>query len=176
VRKKLVLLVAVAATALLGAASTAGAQDPIPKNPVEACAWLEANEPDLYSLIATKPGACVSTLASVGLEGLLAGELPSNAAVVGQCKSLEQTDFLAFTPEDGRAYPYQFYWFIPGLLMDLAQAGLITPAQLEFGLAYYESIRDQLVAKNRAGCVSILEMLHPAGGVMAPIFALLPPG
>lgn len=173
-KRKLVLLVAVGAAAVLGAPATAGAQTlpTLPKNPVQACAWLEANAPDLYGFIATKPGGCVSTIASVGLEGLMEGALPSNAAVVGNCKALEEADFAAYTPEDGRPYPYQFYFYLPDLLTELEAAGLITEAQLAAGLGYYASVSDQLYAKNRAGCARVLELLH--GGILNPIFALFP--
>ena len=100
------------------------------------------------------------------------GSLPSGAAVVGNCKALEETDFAAYTPEDGRPYPYQFYFYLPDLLAEREAAGLITEAQLEAGLAYYASVSDQLYAKNRAECARVLGRLH--GGILDPIFALFP--
>jgi hypothetical protein len=111
-------------------------------SPTAVCAWLAAEQPELYAFIATKPGACESTIASVGLEGLMAGAFPSGAAAIGNCKFLE-ANFFVGNPDfglpdylgDGRAYPYQFYWF----------EGMNDP---------------NLYAKNRADCVRILELLH----------------
>ena len=111
-------------------------------SPTAVCAWLATEQPELYAFIATKPGACESTIASVGLEGLIAGAFPSRAAAIGNCKFLE-ANFFVGTPGlelpdylgDGRAYPYQFYWF--------------------------EGVDDpNLYARNRADCVRILELLH----------------
>ncbi len=130
-----------AAGAVAGAAATPAAAAPV--NPAKACADLAASNPELFGFIATKPGACQSSIASVGLEALQNGAFPSNAAAVGNCKTLERTMFQDYTPEDGRAYPYQFYHFIPGL-----------PAE----------IRSQLYARNRADCVAILKKVH--GGLL----------
>lgn len=115
-------------------------------SPKETCAWLEANMPEAYAFIATKPGACESSVASVGVEALMAGAFPSTAAAVGQCKFLEE-NFFTGNPDfglpdylgDGKAYPYQFYWF--------------------------EGVDDpNLYATNRADCLRILELLHGGYG------------
>jgi hypothetical protein len=169
-------IVALAATVVIGAAAAAPASaqelPELPKSPAKACAALsQATEgplAELYSFIATKPGACQSSLASVGLEALAAFAFPSNAAAVGNCKSLEQSTFPAYTPEDGRAYPYQFYWDIQILLGELEAAGVPGAAE---AAAYYDSIAPQLHARNRAGCVNVLRAVH--GGLMDPVFGFL---
>jgi hypothetical protein len=138
--KKLIVSL-LAAGAVAGAAATPAAA--APESPAKTCAALAASNPELFGFIGTKPGACQSTVASVGLEALMQGAFPSNAAAVGNCKTLEATMFQAYTPEDGRAYPYQFYHFVPGL-----------PAE----------IRSQLYARNRADCVRVLKRIH--GGLL----------
>jgi len=134
------LAVACAAAAIPFA--VANAEPEIPNNPVEACEWLEENIPEAYEFIATQPGACESSIASVGVEALMAGAFPSTATAVGNCKFLE-ANFFGGNPDmglpdyldDGKTYPYQFYWF----------EGLDDP---------------NLYAKNRADCVRIVELLH----------------
>jgi hypothetical protein len=158
-------LLAAAALAAVSAAPASAQAPALPKNPVKACAALAQLDPEFYGFIATKPGACQSTLAAVGVDGLLGGAFPSNAAAIGNCKNLEQTTFPAYTPEDGRAYPYLFYW-------DLRQ--LLDILGLQEAAAYYDSIRSQLVARNRAECVQVLRRVH--GGLMNPVFEALPPG
>jgi hypothetical protein len=128
-----------AATAL---PAVGAAAEEAPRSPHQACAWLEENAPDAYEFIATKPGGCESTLASVGLDAVAGGAFPSNASAIGNCRFIEQS-FMVGNEElgipdylgDGRAYPYQFYWF--------------------------EGVDDpNLYAENRADCVRILELLH----------------
>jgi len=46
-------------------------------------------------------GGCVSTVASVGIDALIAGAFPSTAAAIENCKFLEQNAF--------GGYPYSFY-------------------------------------------------------------------
>ena len=171
---RFILTLATTAAIAVAAAAPAQAQElpELPKSPAKACAELsQATEgplAELYSFIATKPGACQSALASVGLEALAAFSFPSNAAAVGNCKSLEKSTFPAYTPEDGRAYPYQFYWDIRILLGDLEAAGVPGAAE---AAAYYDSIAPQLYAPNRAGCVNVLRPVH--GGLMDPVFGFL---
>jgi hypothetical protein len=111
-------------------------------SPKQICADLAVQDPEAYAFLNTKPGACVSSVASVGVEALMAGAFPSTAAAVGNCKMLEQTAFLdPAEPNPGGPYPYQFYWF----------AG---------------SDPDLFTAKNRAGCLSLLEQFHT--GELAP--------
>lgn len=45
-------------------------------------------------------GGCVSSLSSIGLDALMAGEFPSRAAAVANCKAIE--DMVG-------GYPYYFY-------------------------------------------------------------------
>jgi hypothetical protein len=167
--KKLLLAMSVA-TALVVAAPAQAQEPALPKSPAKACALLAEADPELYGFIATKPGACQSTLAAVGLEALAAGGFPSTAAAVGNCRFLERETFPAYTPEDGRAYPYQFYWDLRILLGQLADADVPGAAE---AAAYYDSIASQLFVRNRAGCVRVLRTLHPDGGIMGPVFAFL---
>lgn len=166
------LLLAISLVTGLAVAAPAQAQGPpdLPKSPAKACALLAEMDPELYGFIGTQPGACQSTLASVGLEAFAAGGFPSQAAAVGNCKFLERETFPAYTPDDGRAYPYQFYWDIRILLGQLATAGVPGAAD---AAEYYDSIASQLFVRNRAGCVRVLRILHPDGGVMGPVFGFL---
>lgn len=164
--KKLIL--AAAATATLVATGAAPAQAAADQNPKATCAWLAENAPDQYEFVATKRGACESTVARYGIDHVLAFGFPSNAAAVGNCKTLEKTTFQAYTPEDGRAYPYQFYWDIRILLGGLADAGVPGAAD---AAAYYDSVASQLYAANRAGCVRVLRRVHD--GLMGPVFGFL---
>jgi hypothetical protein len=161
-RRILLTLTAVIALTAVTAGTAAAAPS---KSPAKQCAALAASDPELYGFIATKPGACQSTLASVGLEALAGGAFPSNAAAIGNCKTLEATAFQAYTPEDGRAYPYQFYWDLRAMIEGVPG--------LEGAREYYDSIADQLVARNRAGCVAVLRRVH--GGLVNPFFEQLPP-
>jgi hypothetical protein len=158
------LTTVLAAAAALAALSAAPAVAAPAKSPAKTCAQLAQSNPELYGFIATKPGACQSTLAAVGLDALGTGAFPSTAAAVGNCATLEKTTFPAYTPQDGRVYPYQFYWDIRILL---GQLGLTEAA------AYYDSIKPQLIAKNRAGCVDVLRRVH--SGIMNPVFEALGP-
>jgi hypothetical protein len=114
-------------------------------SPVVVCAYLRDNVPDAYEFLNTKPGACVSSIASVGRVALEEGAFPSIAAAIGNCKFLEATAFMdPAEPNPGGPYPYQFYWF-----------GGSDP--------------DQYTANNRAGCVKLLYKFHtgqlpPLGG------------
>ncbi len=151
--KRLTTLLAATAAATAFAAAPASAQEQeLPKSPAKACAILAQEVPPpppgqtLYQFIGTKPGACQSTLASVGLDGLASGAFPSNAAAIGNCKSLEKTAFMAQTPEDGKPYPYDFY------------LGMAPP-----------QLRPLLHADNRSECVAVLRRIH--GGLLGP-----PPG
>jgi hypothetical protein len=128
--KKLIVSL-LAAGAVAGAAATPAAA--APESPAKTCAALAASNPELFGFIGTKPGACQSTVASVGLEALMQGAFPSNAAAVGNCKELERTLFLAGKPAGARPYPYAFYG------------------------------APQLTANNRADCVRILRRIHAEG-------------
>lgn len=140
--KRLMSAVAVLLAAAAIPFTVANAEPAIPSSPAKACEWLAENEPDAYEFIATKPGACESSIASVGVEALMMGAFPSTASAVGNCKFLEATFFggnaemgIPDYLDDGKTYPYQFYWF--------------------------EGVEDpNLFAKNRADCVRVLELLH----------------
>lgn len=119
---------AVAAVAVTVTPAAAGAA-PGGMNPARAC---QENFMDVRDFLPTM-GGCVSSLASVGAEGLLAGEFPSRAAAIHNCKALEASDFLAGKPEGARPYPYAFYGNVGNPLY---------------------------TAENRAGCVEVLYRLH----------------
>ena len=76
-----------AGTAGLALASPAAAVSD--KSPAKICQQLAVSDPEVYEFLATKPGGCPSSIASVGIDALMAGAFPSNAAAVGNCKSLE---------------------------------------------------------------------------------------
>ena len=90
--------IAIAGAALVMAPAAAAAPT---SNPVRLCAALAEQDPEAYAFLATKPGGCVSSVASVGVEALMAGAFPSKAAAVGNCKFLEANVF--------GGYPYAFY-------------------------------------------------------------------
>ena len=178
-------IVAVAATAALMAGLPLSGASAAPKgpSPVSACDQLSVEDPETYAFIATKPGACVSSVASVGLDALMAGAFPSRAAAVGNCKGLE-----AMTG----GYPYQFYG---GLYddYDAVLAMLTAPpgpgpdsgfgipvedaVELAEGVvAAYTANSGAFVAKNRSGCVTVLQGLHGGsllGPVLGPVSAYL---
>ncbi len=131
--KKLTVLIALALImSVFAVPAVAGPEN----NPKQICKWLEQNEPEAFEFLNTKPGACVSSVASVGVEALMQGAFPSNAAAVGNCKALEATFFLdPGEPNVGGPYPYQFYWF-------------------------EGSNPDTYTAYNRAGCVRLLKAFH----------------
>ncbi len=166
--KKLLLSISLVAALAVAAPAQAQAPPELPKSPAKACAMLAEIDPEFHGFIATQPGACQSTLASVGPEALAAGAFPSQAAAVGNCRFLEKETFPAYTPEDGRAYPYRFYWDIRVLLGQLATSGVPGAAN---AVAYYDSVASRLYARNRAGCVRVLREVH--GGLMGPVFAFL---
>lgn len=89
-----VLLVVLAALAVVPPA-LAGKDD----NPSALC--RSGAVPELNEFVGSG-GGCVSTVASVGIQALLSGAFPSNAAAVENCKFLEATAF-------GGGYPYSFY-------------------------------------------------------------------
>jgi hypothetical protein len=88
------LLVALGAVCVVPAA-LAGKDD----NPSAICRGGAI--PELNEFVGSG-GGCVSTVASVGVEALMAGAFPSNAAAIENCKFLEETAF-------GGGYPYSFY-------------------------------------------------------------------
>ena len=88
------LLTVLAGLAVVSTAS-AGKDD----NPSAIC--RDGAIPELNEFVGSG-GGCVSTVASVGIEALLAGAFPSNAAAIENCKFLEETAF-------GGGYPYSFY-------------------------------------------------------------------
>jgi hypothetical protein len=92
-RSVLGLLVFLCAFAAVPAAS-AGGDD----NPSAIC--RSGAIPELNEFVGTG-GGCVSTVASVGIEALMAGAFPSTAAAVENCKFLEENVF--------GGYPYSFY-------------------------------------------------------------------
>lgn len=95
------ILTVTAAAAALTVVPTAGASAaPAGASPVATCKQLAEADPEAYAFIATKPGACVSSVASVGVEALMTGAFPSQAAAVGNCKAIEAMV---------GGYPYAFY-------------------------------------------------------------------
>lgn len=161
-RKRLLpgaLLVVTASLGFLVAPALADEPPPFPKNPVKACALLAQVDPEAYAFLATKPGGCVSSLASVGADALMVGAFPSTAAAVGNCKAIEA---------DVGGYPYQFYGFLlPSI------EGLVDQATYDEIAALYNERADMLYARNRADCLRLLRYFH--GGGMDDIYALLPP-
>lgn len=173
-------MAAVAAAALslsvvpLGTASAAPAQRS--SGPAAVCGALAADpSPDsLYGFIGTKPGACQSTITSVGLAALGQGAFPSRAAAVGNCKGLEA--------EVG-GYPYTFYGDVftdVAIVTDMLQEegpngepGLSPDAAAAFAsvvVANYNANVDLFTAKNRNGCVQVLKGLH-SGDLFGLLFA-----
>ena len=88
-------LLIVLATLAVVPTALAGKDD----NPSAIC--RDGAIPELNEFVGSG-GGCVSTVASVGIDALLAGAFPSNAAAVENCKFLEKTAF-------GGGYPYSFY-------------------------------------------------------------------
>jgi hypothetical protein len=118
VNKTVLAGVALVMAAVTVPGAAAGADQHLPPNPKQFCDFLAQNEPEAYEFLATQPGACESSIASVGIEALMSGAFPSIAAAVGNCKFLEENFFVGNEElglpdylDDGRAYPYQFYWF-----------------------------------------------------------------
>ncbi|MEO6712934.1 MAG: hypothetical protein ABIM89_05835 [Mycobacteriales bacterium] len=168
-------LSALALSAVALGAGVAPAQAAAESSPVQICRDLAANAPDLYEFIATKPGGCVSTVASVGLEALAAGAFPSNAAAIGNCKFLEQMSFFRF-PAPASVYPVVFheeFGDLDAVIALLIEDGV--PAEVAATLApivvtnFTENI-DAFTANNRAGCVRVLRGLH-SGALFELIFA-----
>ena len=69
--------------------------------PRAICTALKTQNPEVYGFLESKPGGCVSSVASVGVEALMAGAFPSTASAIGNCKFLEANMF--------GGYPYAFY-------------------------------------------------------------------
>ena len=149
------LTLAVSVTAVMGSPVQAA---PSSSSPVAICRDLAANNPDLYGFIATKPGGCVSTVASVGLDALAEGAFPSRAAAVGNCKFLEAMSFFR-DPAPAKVYPYTFHGELRDIEVLMTEFGL-TEAQAERVAAAYEANLDAFTANNRAGCVRVLKGLH----------------
>lgn len=146
-------------------------------SPTQACRDLAANAPEVYGFLATKPGGCVSSVASVGLEALQAGAFPSNAAAIGNCKFLEQMSFFRF-PAPASTYPVVFheeFGNIDAVIAMLVEDG--TPADVAAQLAQivvgnFNANIDAFTANNRAGCVRVLRGLH-SGSLFELLFARL---
>jgi hypothetical protein len=160
---RIALTASLAAALAVGPATAAGAAAPEPSgSPRATCAALAQNAPEAYEFIATKPGACESSVASVGVEALMAGAFPSQASAVGNCKALE-ADF-------PNGYPYTFY---EGVLDNPAAvaAEFKVPLQVAQGIvANYLANVDLFKARNRAGCVRVLQRLH-SGELFGLLFA-----
>ena len=144
-------------------------------SPTQICRDLAANAPDAYEFLATKPGGCVSSVASVGLDALQAGAFPSNAAAVGNCKFLESMSFFR-VPAPTSTYPVTFheeFGNLDAVIALLIEEGV--PAEVAATLApivvanFNENI-DAFTANNRAGCVRVLRGLH-SGALFELIFA-----
>lgn len=94
-RRGILALLVVLATFVAVPAALAGKDD----NPSAIC--RSGAIPELNEFVGSG-GGCVSTVASVGIEALLQGAFPSNAAAIENCKFLEANFF-------GGGYPYSFY-------------------------------------------------------------------
>ena len=145
-------------------------------SPTQICRDLAANAPDVYEFLATKPGGCVSSVASVGVEALQAGAFPSNAAAIGNCKFLETMSFFRF-PAPASTYPVVFHEEFGDL--DAVIALLIEEFEVPAGVAAtlapivvanFNANIDAFTADNRAGCVRVLRGLH-GGALFGLIFA-----
>ena len=99
-RRIIQVLLAATLLAALPAAAASAKPDGDKMSPREWCQFLEENDQEAYQFLATQPGGCESSIASVGAEALMTGAFPSNAAAVGNCKLIEA--------EVG-GYPYAFY-------------------------------------------------------------------
>ena len=162
-RLALTASLAAALVAIPATATAAGAAAPAASgSPRAVCAALAEQDPEAYAFIATKPGACESSVASVGVEALMSGAFPSQAAAVGNCKALEATF--------PNGYPYRFY---EGVL-DNAQvvaARFQVPLPVAQGIvANYLANADAFTARNRSGCVRVLRGLH-SGELFGLLFA-----
>jgi hypothetical protein len=85
---------AVGVLAILGSATATTAAPP-PENPAHFC--KETNNADGY-LAST--GGCVSSVASIGIDALMAGAFPSRAAAVATCRNIADM---------AGGFPYYFY-------------------------------------------------------------------
>lgn len=97
---RLLAIVALLLTLPMAASADEHEMPEFPKNPVKACEMLAEVMPEAYEFLATQPGGCVSSVASVGVQGLMMGEFPSIASAVGNCKFIEELV---------GGYPYDFY-------------------------------------------------------------------
>ncbi|HEX6888083.1 MAG TPA: hypothetical protein VF143_08250 [Candidatus Nanopelagicales bacterium] len=159
------------------ASAPAASAAPAAGSPAKTCDYLASitDETDplfgLYDFIATQPGGCESTIASVGIAALSEGAFPSQAAAVGNCKAIE---------DEVGGYPYQFY----GGFLDNVEA--VTAALIEDGVPpdvaaamapiivdNYLANVDLFTAENRPGCVRVLQGLH-SGELFGLIFPALP--
>lgn len=139
-------------------------------SPTQICRDLAMNAPDVYEFLATKPGGCVSSVASVGLDALETGAFPSNAAAVGNCKFLESTSFFRF-PAPASTYPVIFHEEFGDLDAVIALLGEDVPAEVAaIVVANFNENIDAFTADNRAGCVRVLRGLH-SGALFELIFA-----
>lgn len=92
--KKLLMATVAVGALTLGFAAPAAAGPP-PDNPAKFC--RDSNNVDGYL---GSHGGCVSSVASIGIDALMAGAFPSRAAAVANCKQIA-----AFNG----GYPYYFY-------------------------------------------------------------------
>ena len=101
VRKTIIL--AFALVALAAPAALAGPD----ASPAKFCKEvLPVVSPEASEFLGTG-GGCVSSVASVGIDALMAGAFPSTAAAIENCKFLEEA---VFSPVNGGSpYPYSFY-------------------------------------------------------------------
>jgi hypothetical protein len=93
-KRLIIAIVALVATTVAAPVASAGRDE----NPPAIC--RSGSLPELNEFVGSG-GGCVSTVASVGVEELLAGAFPSTAAAIENCKFLEQNVF--------GGYPYSFY-------------------------------------------------------------------
>lgn len=144
-------------------------------SPTQICRDLAAAAPEVYEFIATKPGGCVSTVASVGLEALQAGAFPSNAAAIGNCKFLEQMSFFRF-PAPASTYPVVFHEefgnldAVVAILIEQGAPADVAPLLAPMVVANFTTNIDAFTANNRAGCVRVLRGLH-SGALFELLFA-----
>ena len=100
---KKAIVLAYALAALAAPAALAGPN----VSPAKFCKEvLPVLNPEASEFLGTG-GGCVSSVASVGIDALMAGAFPSTALAIANCKELEDT---VFSPTNGGSpYPYAFY-------------------------------------------------------------------
>jgi hypothetical protein len=93
--RRLFIALVVVLSGLVAVPATASAKGPPAGNPAEFC--RATNNADGYL---ASHGGCVSSVASIGVDALMAGAFPSQAAAVATCKLIA---------ESYGGFPFAFY-------------------------------------------------------------------